>query len=301
MDRVYVISKEELSKMLKEGKTTKQIEAITGIKQRTVSTYAQKYGISHLFHKRRYPIYKLGTIDTKEKAYMLGFIIADSSISHSCVEVSVQKNDKDIMEVFSKELGIQYRIDDTIDYKSRRFSRVRINRKISDINLFVGGDKKSERNVPIIRRDLEVYMIRGIFDADGCITWGRRKDRNRIWHKVSFTSQLSILVSVQKVLYKIGISTTIKPKSKCDCFILEFANKEDVIKFYNYLYADKDFIPLKRKFDKFEALRLELGGFSGSIKENVILSRAVNLFTECAETTGELNGVLNNQSSTQDL
>ena len=142
-------------------------------------------------------------------------------------------------------------------------------------------------------------MIRGIFDADGCITWGYRKDRNRIWHKVSFTSSLGILTSVQKVLYKIGISTIVRPKANEDCYVLEFTNKKDILKFYNYLYADDSFIPLKRKFDNYNALRLELGELSENTN-CTILSCATDLSVESAETTGELNGTLNNQSSTQD-
>ena len=41
---------------------------------------------------------------------------------------------------------------------------------------------------------------------------------------------------LQKILYKIGISTIVRPKSDEDCFVLEFANKVDIIKFYNYIY-----------------------------------------------------------------
>ena len=76
----------------------------------------------------------------------------------------------------------------------------------------------------------------GFFDADGCITWGIRKDRNKIWQKISFTSQLHLLEGIQKMLYNnIGISSTIKPKSNEDCYIIQFSNKEDVLKFINYI------------------------------------------------------------------
>ena len=80
--------------------------------------------------------------------------------------------------------------------------------------------------------------------------------------------------------------------------MLEFANKNDVLKFYDYLYSDKFFIPMKRKFERYNALRLELGGFSGNAK-STILSCATDRSVESAETTGELNGTLNDQSSTQ--
>lgn len=299
MNRVCNISKELLENFLKEGKTTREIGLILGVANTTISRYIRNYNLNNLYSKPKYLPYHLTKIDSKELAYMLGFIIADSSINNEIVEISVAINDSELMDLFSPLLGIKSFEDLTLVKEKRRFPRIKLVRKIVGINKFIGGNKKKDRNVPIIQKDLEVYLIRGIFDADGCITWGYRKDRNRIWHKVSFTSSLGILTSVQKVLYKIGISTIVRPKANEDCYVLEFANKKDILKFYNYLYADDSFIPLKRKFDNYNALRLELGELSENTN-CTILSCATDLSVESAETTGELNGTLNNQSSTQD-
>ena len=299
MNRVCNISKELLENFLKEGKTTREIGLILGVANTTISRYIRNYNLNHLYSKPKYLPYHLTKIDSKELAYMLGFIIADSSINNEIVEIGVAIKDSELMDLFSPLLGIKPFEDLTLVKEKRRFPRIRLVRKIVGINKFIGGSKKKDRNVPIIQKDLEVYLIRGIFDADGCITWGYRKDRGRIWHKVSFTSSLGILTSVQKVLYKIGISTIVRPKANEDCYVLEFTNKKDILKFYNYLYADETFIPLKRKFDNYNALRLELGELSENTN-CTILSCATDLSVESAETTGELNGTLNNQSSTQD-
>ena len=301
MDRVSSITKESLEAYLLEGKTTKEIGRIFNIGNNTVSWHIRKWNLTHLYKTPRIAPYHLDSIETKEWAYLLGFIIADSSIHNERVEISVALQDLELLQLFSNLLEISYHIDDTLDRKTRRFPRVRLCRTIKGINKFIGNSKKNDRNVPIIRKDLEVYLIRGLFDADGCITWGRRKDRNRVWHKVTFSSSLNILTSIQKVLYKLGISTVVRPKGTEACFILEFANKEDILKFYKYLYEDKEFIPLKRKFLKFEALRLELGEITGTTINSTIVSGAMDLSIEHAETTGELNGTLNNQNSTQGL
>ena len=299
MNRVCSISKEHLSDLLNKCFSSRKISEITGVSKSQVSYLVRKYNLQEFYNKPKYDTFNLDVIDSKELAYMLGFIIADADVNNEIVEISVKLSDYELSDLFSTILGSKSRVDNTLNKEKKRFPRIRIIRKIKGINKFVGGDKKKDRNVPIISRNLEVYMIRGIFDADGCITWGFRKDRNRLWHKVSFTSSLGILTSVQKVLYKIGISTIVRPKANEDCFVLEFANKEDIIKFYNYLYADTSFIPLKRKFDNYNALRLELGEFRETVN-NTTLSSATDLSVECAETTGELNGTLNNQSSTQD-
>ena len=202
MNRVCNISKELLENFLKEGKTTREIGLILGVANTTISRYIRNYNLNNLYSKPKYLPYHLTKIDSKELAYMLGFIIADSSINNEIVEISVAINDSELMDLFSPLLGIKSFEDLTLVKEKRRFPRIRLVRKIVGINKFIGGNKKKDRNVPIIQKDLEVYLIRGIFDADGCITWGYRKDRNRIWHKVSFTSSLGILTSVQKVLYK---------------------------------------------------------------------------------------------------
>lgn len=299
MNRVCNISKELLENFLKEGKTTREIGLELRMSNTTISRHIRNYNLNNLYKKPRYLSHHLTKIDSRELAYMLGFIIADASINNEMVEISIAINDSELMELFSLLLGINSFNDLTSIKEKKRFPRIRLVKKIVGINKFIGGNKKKDRNVPIIQKDLEVYLIRGIFDADGCITWGYRKDRNRIWHKVNFTSSLSILTSIQKILYKIDISTIVRLKANEDCYVLEFANRKDILKFYDYLYADKSFIPLKRKFNNYNALRLELGEFSENTNCTT-LSCATDLSVESAETTGELNGTLNNQNSTQD-
>ena len=64
---------------------------------------------------------------------------------------------------------------------------------------------------------------------------------------------------------KIGISLSIKPKGTEKCFVLKISSKKDVLKFCEWIYSDEDFIILKRKFDVFRALRLELGEFGETV------------------------------------
>lgn len=214
--------------------------------------------------------YQLEKIDSKYKAYILGFILANGYISNKKdVEVSVEKNDKEVLDFISNILQSEIIIDNTFNEKTRRFPRARTQKRIKDITKFTGGRLKNERHYPIIKKELERYMLQGFFDGDGCITWGIRKDRNRIWCKVSFTSQLKLLEGIQQVLYKhLGISSLIKPKTGEDCYIITFSNKADVLKFINYIYPiDDDFIVLRRKYLKANALRLELEEFGGNTKE----------------------------------
>lgn len=258
MYRVHYIDKEILESFLKEGKTTREIQEFLNIKSNsTVGFWIRKYGLQNLYNKPKYPPFLFNSIDTKEKAYCIGFLIADGSINDkNNVEISVGIKDKELLEVFSELFGNNYKETFVKIESSRRFPRARISRKVKDILKFTGGRLKKDRTIPIVRKDLIPFLLRGLFDADGCISWGNRNDRNKIWHHVSFASQYKILEGLQKILYNIGITTSIMPVKNSNYFKLSFSKKEDIKKFFDYMYSnDVDFMPLKRKYEHYKALR----------------------------------------------
>lgn len=236
-------------------------------------------------------------IDTKEKAYILGYLLADGYINNSTLEFGCAIADKEILEFIAKELNANIRFDYTFDKKSRRFPRARITignkHIIKDLLRYTVGSKEN-KTFPRINKDLQHYMLLGFFDGDGCLTWGRRKDRNRLWQKVNFTGSYKLLYAIQKLLQKLSITSSLHPKGKENCYVLELASKEDVKKILSYMYGDEDLIILHRKFDKYNALRLELGEFDETTKSTTS-SLANDHSLEGVETTGEKMVSLNNQ------
>ena len=253
MDKIF------LKNCLEKGMSTRDIEKICDKSRSTIFYWINKYNLKDESKYVKKDNYKFEKIDTKEKAYTLGFILADSAITEMNTEITVAIRDKCVVEFMSKIINGNVSYSNKFDKKKRVFPKARLIKKITDILKFTGGMAKVDRHYPRVRDDLERYLIQGLFDADGCITWGRRKDKNRIWQKVSFTSQLKILEGVQQYLIKkLNISTVIRPKGKEKCYILEFANLSDVLKFCENIYPNEDFIILKRKYLKYKALRLEL-------------------------------------------
>ena len=253
------MDKKFLEECLEKGMSTRDIEKICDKKRSTISYWINKYGLKDNMRFRKKDNYKFEKIDTPEKAYTLGFILADAAITYNNVEISVCLKDKCVCDFIAKLIDGNVVTSLYFDKKTRRFPRARLIKKITDIIKFTGGHSKKDRHYPRVREDLERYLILGLFDSDGCITWGRRKDRNRIWQKITFSSQLKILEGVQQYLIKkLNISTVIRPKSKEACYILEFSNRNDVLKFCEHIYPNEDFIILSRKYLKYKALRLEL-------------------------------------------
>ena len=292
------MTKEILEKYINDGLTTREIGSIVGLSNSTVSWWARKFGLNSLFKHKKNPPFRFEKIDSKEKAYFIGFISCDAYINDTTkgVEVAVAKDDSEIVDYLAKICHANVCYDNHYDPKTRHFPNVSFTKKIPDVNTFIGMGSKTNRHLPIISKSLNRYMLLGAFDADGCITWGRRKDRNRLWHKVSFTSSLGILTCIQNILMKeLSISTIIRPKSGEQCFVLEFADRHNVVKFIDYIYQD-DFVVLHRKQLKAKALRLELEENGESL---IGQYRAEPAEQEGVETSGEPAMVLNNRNSIQ--
>jgi len=249
-----------LEDCLEKGLSTREIENIYGYPRNTVSYWINKYGINDKSKFVKSDKVSIGKIDTKEKAYFLGFLLADAYIGNNdLLTFGIQLADREILDFFASIFGGTILVNTKFDKKNKQYPSARWNRVVKGITTYTGGKLKEDRHYPIIRTDLERYLVQGFFDADGCITWGKRKDSNRIWHKICFKSKLKLLSGLQISLLKnADISSICKQSNKENCSILEFANRNSVLKFLNYIYPDDSFIILKRKYLKACALRLEL-------------------------------------------
>lgn len=229
-------------------------------------------------------------IDTKEKAYILGYTLADGYINNSDLEYGCALEDREILDFIAKELGAKVYEDTYLNKNTRRFPRARISignkQLVTSINKICG--QKENKTFPRIKKDLEPYMLLGFFDGDGCITWGHRKDRNRIWQKVSFTGSYKLLVAIQSLLISLNITSRLYPKKGENCFVLELTSKKDVIRIMEYIYGNEDLIILHRKYNKYNALRLELGENEETCSNTTISCQAESTLSEGVETTGEV-------------
>lgn len=305
-----MINKEKIKEYLKKGYSLRKISEKENIPLTTLRYNVNKYNLKQFnnFVRNTDDRDFFKEINTKEKAYIIGFILGDGEIHNTNdVHLGIKLSDKQLIEDINKYLPWEGHIkeDRTFDKKTRRFPRIRFNfrsRTFGGILVKMFGDRlASKRNMPIISKPLRPYLIAGLFDSDGCITYGFRKDRNRLWYKVSFTCNENILLGLQKELYANNISSRIYPKKNENVFVLEITNLKDIYKFFKLLPIDG--IRLKRKVEKFNnwlqevvktPLRLKLGEL-GERSYDTIPSRALDHSKEGIETTGEKMGSLNNQ------
>lgn len=128
--------------------------------------------------KKQYALDKniFDTIDTPEKAYFIGFISADGSISDQSLKISISKKDEEILHMFKDILKTNKSIKYTTNIKNnKKYEYVSIeitNKHIVDSLKQIGIEvRKTWKNtIPIIDNKLFRHFLRGFFDGDGCIT-----------------------------------------------------------------------------------------------------------------------------------
>ena len=114
-------------------------------------------------------------IDTPEKAYILGFLIADGHVRKEGykVEVSLKASDADLLTAIGRELAC----DAPLGWMTNHLDGSRMRRLylcgqqiVNDLRaLGVRHDKSVSATYPAIPAELEGHLVRGIWDGDGSI------------------------------------------------------------------------------------------------------------------------------------
>lgn len=202
-------------------------------------------------------------IDTEDKAYLLGFLLADGCIYHNskantyriCFQLNV--TDKYIVDLFKQKTNTS----SSILVDNRKHSSCcscNITNNIMALDLMNHGMiiGKPNRTFPQVRNDLIHHLLRGIFDGDGCISYRKRTRKNSSTYraKVDISGYYNILNPIKDIYDKIiGISKyTFRADSNSKILgYLDVYRTSDILLFYEYIY-NKAHYYLKRKKQKFD-------------------------------------------------
>lgn len=242
-----------------------QIESIFGKERHTLVKNLKKYFNVKVRRdgKKQINSSVFNEIDNEEKAYWLGFLYADGSVSstRNSFELALQEQDLSHIEKFRTFLCSTHKIlKRTIHANGKDFTAYRIairDAQIHDDLIRHGCVPKKSLNIgfPEIPQYLIRHFIRGFFDGDGTITLANSR---RISFAVSFTSGCKeFLEELSYIILKdLSISTTIYKDKRSKAMTLEInGGKQGRIKFLDYLYKDSN-IYLERKYEKYLECRL---------------------------------------------
>lgn len=243
-----------------------------------LSDIKKKYGYKHETFKKKLKVLSIkqnshlkninedffNEIDNEEKAYILGFILADGYINEpkGFIRIKVSNKDIDILKKMSKV----FRLDDN-DIKSEIHSEtlninsyITLNRKsiinrLKSYNIFQG---KSGKEVPFynILDNLKRHYIRGIFDGDGHVSsdfqilgfCGSHEVLTFIKNEINNNVSLRFNKNTQPKIYKEGNIYKLKYYGINIRNILEWMYKDSTIyldRKYNIFLKEKTICRLK--------------------------------------------------------
>lgn len=204
-------------------------------------------------------------IDSEEKAYFLGFIIADGSVgdtnsygSVNRLSINISIKDIEILESFKRAIE-----GDTINievYKPHEDSfgtedmcRIQVNsiKMCSDLARYgVVPNKTGKEVFPTLNKDLMPHMIRGFLDGDGSIYLTPKPI-------FQFSGNYDFLNDLKDYLHlSINTSNKINPIKDCrgrKCYDLKYGSKKDLPLFYDFIYSNSS-VYLSRKYNIFSSM-----------------------------------------------
>ena len=198
-------------------------------------------------------------IDTEDKAYFLGFIVADGCVRDNkakYMKLKLKYNDYNILEKFIKYT--EY-LGNVYYHKDKKYCELTLSGEkiILDLNnLGIFSNKTMIVKYPNIPRELENHFMRGLFDGDGCISVRTVKENSRDTGPRGPVNICSgsidfIETYVDKLNEYCGIT---KNKIRCPkgtYYVIDWGSFSDIEKFYEFFYKDAT-VYLERKKETFD-------------------------------------------------
>ena len=209
-------------------------------------------------------------IDSAEKAYILGFYIADGYITGPTFGISLNYQDREILEKLRDCMSPMSKITEEKEHIDKngvvKHTMLRFcfrNKHIIEIlNTYGIGYNKTyleKRIKHLIPNEFMWDFVRGYFDGDGCISSSNVtkivNDREYYYNNLGWTiisKDKTILEELDNFFHEEGINTCVYPDSKGN-YLVGSHSKIEILKIYNKLYTNCDFY-MKRKRNKFNEI-----------------------------------------------
>ena len=254
------IQKERILELYNKGLNITQIAEETGCDKTNISHRLKRLGIvlqRDYSKTRRSRINRLAVdenyfeyIDTEGKAYFLGIMYSDGSISQN--QFYLKMKDEDVLQSFKQELQTEAPIRRIETYQDAYILTVCCKKLCDDLCKHGCIPNKTRIiQIPKLREDLYRHFIRGFFDGDGCLQLN-----DKIYH-----CRFDLVCAAKNFLEQVRPIITKHAKTngylgkekKYDIWHLNYSGHQ-VIQIMDWLYEDSHFY-MKRKHDKYLLLK----------------------------------------------
>lgn len=249
---------EDIVSLYNKGNTPAQIAELCNCTTSNITRRLKKFGITFKrdYSKTRHSrINKCNidlsffkTIDTEEKAYFLGIMYSDGSVTQN--QFYLKLKDEDVIVKFKKALQCGYSIKHSEFPYYNYILQISSKEMCSDlIKLGCTPNKTRTIKFPNIDKSLYRHFIRGFMDGDGCIRVGRTK--GKCMFDITSASH-EFIIQLKEILSIVATHIGISKESKYDVWHLRCAGKQTQ-QILDWLYADST-IYMERKYFKYKLL-----------------------------------------------
>ena len=243
-ERKYT-DREWLQNQFNKYKTPSLVSTMTGYPRTCITRYAIKYGI----YEKKYTREKVNhvnetyfyNIDTAEKAYFLGFIMADGNMylrnGKYQFSIKIKSSDKDILLKFASAIDFNIeKIKERNEERNGSITRcaeIKIYNQVfcnSLVSLGVIPRKTGKEFMPDIPKEFEKDFIRGYIDGDGWIG----KDNFQLGY---CSSSYKIMEQITNYIKEaINVDMTIKQQNKI--YVAKIYAKKKVYHLLKHFYYE---------------------------------------------------------------
>ena len=199
-------------------------------------------------------------IDSEIKAYLLGFLLADGCIYYNKnsgtyrVIFELKEEDAYIVELFKCELNTNSCI--VVDnrhgkeFYSCAITNDLVANDLMNLGINIG---KPNRYLPCLSAKFQPHLLRGLFDGDGCMTYGKAHSYGNSYRgRVNIVGFENVINALTHLYDDMGISYYSISKSEDNQLIhIDVRRFVDVQLYYHYMYDNAHYY-LDRKKNKFE-------------------------------------------------
>lgn len=245
----------EIKNLCEQGFSQKQIAKILDCSLNTVRRRMKELSIFGKSKGQR--LYKINesvfeNIDTEEKAYWLGFILADGCIAKSAgtrraFRLGLKASDKGHLKKAAQFFNYKGKFHpDNRDNHPRLgivFNSVRLCNHLLDKGWMEYKKNGGIRIFGFVPKNLNNHLIRGYFDGDGCISYWRG---NKKWY-FCIVCKNSLPLEYFRSIIRDNTGIDREVKMRGNAFVLLYNGAKKINQIMNWLYKDST-VYLDRKY-----------------------------------------------------
>lgn len=246
--------------MLNEGLTYKEIGEHFGISKSTISRIILENNLDTSVNKKKVNLNLkrdyFEKIDSAEKAYWFGFLFTDGSIGskRNRISFSLQIKDKEILEKFQEDLGIDSKISLNRTCYTSEFHDTKMHDDLIKLGL-LPNKTYACKHIPYesVPEEYMKAFILGLFDGDGTLTFSEDCSKDVTFGFCSYYE--SVVQDFQYLVDKYVLNKENHNKLiYTSAWHINWRGRLQVLKILDSLYESSP-RHLKRKYDKYLILK----------------------------------------------